>query len=157
MKGSSPFGASDKPVFLTAENAEFDNGAETALYTTNARGWQDNNYVRGEKIFVDQAAGRFLAEGNVQSLLYNAKLKQKGKEAGVPTSAAAGSMTYDRDKRLLQYRTSVDIRQGTDRITAASADVYLDEKNEGSKTIAETNGVVRQPNRPPSGEWGQYT
>src|SRR5258706_11762467 len=124
MKGSSPFGASDKPVFLTAENAEFDNGAETALYTTNARGWQDNNYVRGDRIFLDQAAGRFLAEGNVQSLLYNAKLKQKGTDGVVATSAAPGSLTYHRDKRLLQYRTSVDIRQGTDRLVAGSADNY---------------------------------
>ena len=157
MKGSSPFGASDKPVFLTAESAEFDNTAETALYTTNARGWQDNNYVRGDKIFVDQKGGRFNAEGNVQSLLYNAKLKQKGATGIVPTSAAAGSMTYDRDKRLLQYRTSVDIRQGTDRITAGSADVYLSEKNEVSKTVAETHVVITQPSRRATGDWVQYT
>ncbi|MEP6786824.1 MAG: LPS export ABC transporter periplasmic protein LptC [Acidobacteriota bacterium] len=157
MNGASPFGASDKPVFLTAENAEFDNAAETALYTTSARGWQDNNYVRADKLFIDQKAGRFTAEGNVQSLLYNAKLKQKGATGVVPTSAAAGSMVYDNDKHLLQYRTSVDIRQGTDRITAGSADVYLSDKNEVSKTIAENNVVITQPNRRASGEWVQYT
>ncbi|MEO6050648.1 MAG: LptA/OstA family protein, partial [Pyrinomonadaceae bacterium] len=157
MKGSAPFAATDKPVFVTSQTAEFDNVAETATFVTNARGWQDNNYVRGDKIFVDQSAGKFMAEGNVQSLLYNAKVKQKGKESTVPTSAAATSMTYDRDKRLLQYRTSVDIRQGTDRITAASADVYLNENNEVSKTIAETNVLITQPARRATGDWAQYT
>ncbi|MEO6654909.1 MAG: LPS export ABC transporter periplasmic protein LptC [Pyrinomonadaceae bacterium] len=157
MKGSAPFGSSDKPVFVTSQTAEFDNVAETATFVTNARGWQDNNYVRGDKIFVDQSAGKFIAEGNVQSLLYNAKLRQKGKESTVPTSAAANSMIYDRDKRLLQYRTSVDIRQGTDRITAGSADVYLNESNEVSKTIAETNVVITQPARRATGDWAQYT
>ena len=157
MKDSAPFGSSDKPVFMTADNAEINHAAETANYTGNARGWQESNYVRGNRIFVDQRAGRLLAEGSVQSVLYNAKIKQKGRETSVPTYAAAGAMTYDRDKRLLQYRTAVDIRQGTDRITAASADVYLDEKNEVSKTVAETNVVITQPDRKASGDWAQYT
>lgn len=157
MNNSSPFAGSDKPVFITAETAELDHAAETAAYSRNARAWQDDNYVRGDRIFIDQAAGKLLAEGNVQSLLFNAKQKQKGKESVVPTYAAAGTMTYDRDKRLLQYKTSVDIRQGTDRITAGSADVYLSEKNEVSKTIAETNVVITQPARRASGDWAQYT
>ncbi len=157
MKDSSPFGASDKPVFVTSDSAEFDHKTETATYNKNARGWQENNYVRGDRIFVDQNAGKFLADGNVQSLLYNVKTTQKGKESSVPTSAAAGSMAYDRDKRLLQYRTSVDIRQGTDRITAGSADVFLNDKSEVSKTIAETNVVITQPSRRATGDWAQYT
>lgn len=157
MRGSSPFAASERPVFITAETAEFDHARETAVYQRNARGWQDNNYVRGERIVIDQAGGKFLAEGGVQSLLYNAKLKQKGKESVVPTYAAANSMSYDRDSRVLQYRTAVDIRQGTDRITAGSADVFLNEQNEVSKTIAETAVVITQPGRRASGDWVQYT
>ncbi|CAN5390405.1 hypothetical protein BH10ACI3_BH10ACI3_09350 [soil metagenome] len=157
MNNASPFAATDKPVYVTADSAEFDHVAETGTYNRNARGWQDNNYVRGDRIIVNQRAGTFLADGNVQSLLFNANAKQKGKENTVPTSASAGSMAYDRDKRLLQYRTAVDIRQGTDRITAASADVFLNEKNEVSKTIAETNVVITQPTRRATGDWAQYT
>lgn len=156
MKDSAPFGSADKPVFVTAEAAEIDHAAETADYTGNARGWQETNYVRGNRIYVNQAAGSLLAEGNVQSVIYTARVKQKGIDASVPTYAAASTLTYNRDKRLLQYRTAVDIRQGTDRITAASADVYLDEKNEVSKTVAETNVVITQPARRASGDWAQY-
>ncbi|MEO7539377.1 MAG: LPS export ABC transporter periplasmic protein LptC [Pyrinomonadaceae bacterium] len=157
MKGSSPFGSPDKPVFITAEIAEIDHRAEKAVYNVNARGWQGENYVRGDRITVDQPAGKFLAEGDVHSLLYNAKLKKDGKDSTVPTSAAAASMNYERDTHILQYRTNVDIRQGTDRITAGSADVYMSENNEVAKTIAETDVVITQPARRATASWLQYT
>jgi lipopolysaccharide transport protein LptA len=157
MRASAPFGSPGKPVFLTSENADIDHSAETATYTQNARGWQDDNYVRGDKIFIDQKGGKFIAEGSVQSLLYNAKRTQAGKESAVPTSASAASMTYDRETRVLQYRSNVDIRQGTDRITAGSADVYLTESNEMAKTVAETDVVITQPARRATGTWAQYT
>ncbi|HVF46352.1 MAG TPA: LptA/OstA family protein, partial [Pyrinomonadaceae bacterium] len=147
---------SEKPVFITSDSAEFDHNTETANYTGNARGWQDANYVRGNRIYLDQRAGKLLAEGSVQTALYNARIRQKGKETNVPTYAAAATMTYERDKRLLQYRTAVDIRQGTDRITAGAADVYLDEKNELSRTVAESNVVITQPNRKATGDWAEY-
>ncbi len=155
MREASPFGGTDKPIFITAANAEIDHAAETALYAGNARGWQENNYVRGDKLYIDQKAGRFTAEGGVESALYAARIKG-GTGPVVPTSASAGSMTYLREARLLQYRTKVDIRQGTDRITAGSADVFLDEKNELAKTIAESDVVITQPGRRATGSWAQY-
>ena len=77
-----------------------------------------------------QPTANFRPTATVQSVVYNAKQKQKGKEGIVPIYAAAKSMTYDRDTRVIQYRENVDIRQGTDRLTSASADVYLNENNE---------------------------
>ncbi len=157
LDNAAPFGNSDKPVFVTSESAEFDQPSESAIYTGNARGWQENNYVRGDKLTIKQNEGRFIAEGHVQSVAYNAKLNQKSGSASIPVFASAGTMTYIRDTRLLQYRTNVDIRQGTDRITSNSADVFLNENNEVSKTVAETNVVVTQPGRRGSGDSLQYT
>ena len=155
MDNSAPFSRSEKPVFFTADSAEFDQATEIAVYSGNARAWQDDNYVRGDKITIRQNEGQFAAEGNVQSVAYNAKVTQKN--ASIPVFASSASMSYHRDTRLLQYRTGVDIRQGTDRITAESADVYLNENNEVARTIAETNVVVTQPGRRGSGDWLQYT
>jgi len=157
MNDAAPFGSSDKPVYVTAETGEFDHAAETANYTGNARGWQENNYVRGNRIFVDQPAGRLFAEGSVQSALYTGKNKQKGNESVVPTYAAADTMTYNRGTRVLQYRNAVDIRQGTDRIKAGSADVYLDENSEVIKTVAQTNVMISQPDRKASGDSAEYS
>ncbi len=155
MKDSTPFTASDKPIFATSETAEFDHKAETANYRTNARAWQDNSYVRADSLFIDQSAGRLTAEGNVQSLLYSTKTKQRG-GAAVPISASAGMMVYDRGSHSLKYSANVDIRQGADRLTAKEADVLLSKTGEMERTVATTNVVITQPGRRASGDWVQY-
>ena len=157
IKNSAPFASSDKPVFVTSETAEFDPEAETAAFTGNARAWQESSYVRGDRLFIKQAEGKFLADGNVQSVVYNAKQKQKGNSGVVPVYAAAKSMTYDKSTRMIQYRDNVDIRQGTDRLTAGSADVYLNENNELAKTVAENSVVITQPGRRATGNWVQFS
>ncbi len=58
------------------------------------------------------------ADGNVQSVLYDSKQKVGTRDTSVPVYAAAKSLTYDRDSRVLKYNGETDIRQGTDRITS---------------------------------------
>jgi len=155
--GATPFGETNKPVYVTSANAEFNHVEETGLYTGNARAWQDNNFVRSDKLFLRQKEGQLFAEGAVQSLLYDAKKKENGKETTVPVYASANKLFYNRENRQLRYEENVDIRQGTDRMTAGKADIFMDDRNEMSKTVAETNVVMTQPNRRASGDWAQYT
>lgn len=155
--GATPFGSSDKPVFVTAQTGEFDHTHETGTYTGNARAWQDNNYVRADRFLIRQKEGQFNADGNVQSLVYDAKRKEKNREVQVPVYASANKMFYNRDNRQIRYDENVDIRQGTDRIVAGSAIVYLDDKNEVSKTVAESAVIITQPNRRATGDYAQYT
>lgn len=155
--GAAPFGGTDKPVYLTAANAEIDHRAETAVYSGNARAWQDKSYVRASKLTMRQKEGQFDAEGGVQSLLYDVKRKENGRETTVPVSASSGSLNYFREARLLRYVTSVDIRQGSDRIMGEKADVYLDANNELAKTEVETNVVITQPKRRATGTFASYT
>jgi LPS export ABC transporter protein LptC/lipopolysaccharide transport protein LptA len=157
MRDAGPFASSDKPVFITAENAEIDNNAETAVYTGNPRGSQESNYVRGDKLTIDQKAGTFRSDGNVQSALYNVRTHKNGHESTEPVYVAAGSMLYQRDAREIQYRDSVDVRQGADRLSASAVDVYLDEHNTLSKMVAEGNVVMTEPGRRGTGDWTQYT
>ena len=157
MQNAGPFANSDEPVFVTAQAAEFDNNAHTAIYTGDPRAWQGNNYVRGERLQIDENGGTFKADGSVQSVLYNAKVRQGGRDSTQPVSVSASSMLYSRDSRVLQYRNKVDVRQGTDRITADSVDAFLDEHNALSRTVAETNVVLTQTGRRGVGNWAQYT
>lgn len=154
--GSTPFGQTNKPVFLTSDNAEIDHAAETAVYSGRARGWQENNYIRADKIYIRQRESQMSAEGTVQSLLYDAKRKENGKETNVPVFAASRRMSYDRNSRVLRYEQDVDIRQATDRIVGGVAVVYLNEKNEVVKTDVESNVVITQPNRRATGDFAQY-
>lgn len=154
--GATPFGATNKPVYVTAANAEFDHAGETGLYTGNARAWQDNNYIRAERLLLKQKEGQLIAEGTVQSVLYDTKKRDKGKETTVPVYASANKLFYNRENRLLRYEENVDIRQGTDRITAGKADILMNERNEMSQTVAESNVVITQPTRRAQGDWAQY-
>lgn len=155
--GAAPFGKTDKPVFITAQTGEFDHKAETGVYTGNARAWQENNYVRGDRLMLMQKQGQLHVDGEVQSLLYNANRRENGKDTNVPVYVASKKLTFTRDSRLLVYETDVDIRQGKDRITSGLAKIYLTENNEFARTEMEKSVVITQPNRRAAGDYAQYS
>ena len=155
--GATPFTKTNSPVNVTSENAQFDHVKELGIYTGNARAWQDNNYVRADELVMNQREKRMDGQGKVQSLLYNATRKENGKTTTEPAFASSNEITYTDTNKQLQYRKNVDIRQGTDRIVAGIADIYMDEKNELKQTIAQENVVVTQPNKRFRGNYAQYT
>jgi lipopolysaccharide export system protein LptA len=71
--------------------------------------------------------------------------------------ATAAVLTYQSDERIVRYRNSVDIRQSSDRLTTAAADIYLDENNSVTKTVAQNDVVLTQPGRRATGDWAQFT
>jgi lipopolysaccharide transport protein LptA len=154
---SAPFTGNNDPVFLTSDKAEFDLTNENGLYTGNARAWQQTNYLRADSLFVDQKNGQIKGEGNVQSQLARVRVRRGSNDTSIPVSASAKSVFYDRSERVLRYRDNVDIRQGSDRITAAVVDVYLSEDNEIRQTVAENSVNITQPGRRAAGDWAQYT
>ena len=154
--GSTPFGDVNSPVFITAKNAEFDHDKETGTYTGNARAWQDNNYVRAAKLLIQQKDGQMFAEGKVQSMIYDTTRTVGGKKSKTPVYASADKMFYQNKTNLIRYENNVDIRQGTDRIVAGVANVYLDRNSQLKQTIVERNVVITQPNRRASGNYAKY-
>ncbi len=155
--GAAPFAKVNSPVFVTANKAKFDHDERTALYQGNARAWQDNNYVRAERIFLQEKEGQFFAEGKVQSLLYDVNRTVAGKRSKTPVYVSSDKMFYQRKVNLIRYEDNVDIRQGTDRMVAGVANIFLDKKNELSRTVIEKNVVITQPNRRASGDYAEYT
>ena len=154
--GATPFRKVKSPVYVVSDRGEFHHESGMAIYTGNARAWQDDNFVRGDKLTIYRNEKKMDANGRVQSAVYNARRKDSG--AIVPVFATADSMFYSDPNRLLHYESNVDIRQGSDRITSAVADVYLNkENNEMEKTIAQRNVVLTQPNRKGTGDWVEYT
>lgn len=154
--GAAPFGATEKPVYLTSNTATFDHRTETGIFEGNARGWQESNYVRAEKIVIEQSKGLFSAEGSVQSMLYNARRREKDRDVQVPVYASSRRMHYNREANSLRYEGDVDIRQENDRITAGIANIYLDNSGEVSRTDVEQSVVITQPNRIARGDSAQY-
>ena len=157
--GAAPFREVKSPVFIASNAAEFQHESGVGIYTGNARAWQDDNFVKADRITLHRDQKRMDAEGSVQSALYQARRKDaSGNRTVVPVFATSRSMTYTDDNRLIHYEGDADIRQGTDRITSAVADVYLQKDSyEVERTIAQRNVVVTQPGRRGTGDWGQYT
>jgi lipopolysaccharide export system protein LptA len=156
--GATPFKKVKSPVYISGDRAEMDHDSGRATYTGAARLWQDDNYVRGDSITLYGDDKRMESWGHVQSALYQAKQKTGNSTNVVPVFATAEFMRYSDPERLIHYETNVDIKQGTDRMTAGIADVYLQKDvNEVDRTICQKNVVIVQPNRRGTGEWCQYT
>ena len=156
--GATPFSKTKSPVYIASERGEFHHESGQAIYFGNARAWQDDNYVRGDKLVLYVNDKRMEATGHVQSAIYNAKKRVDNANQVVPVFAAADSMFYSDPDRTIHYEGNVDIKQGTDRMTSAVADVYLTkETNEMEKTISQRNVVLTQPNRKGTGDWVEYT
>lgn len=153
--GATPFSKTRSPVYIASERAEFRHQSGHAIYYGNARAWQDDNYVRGDKLTIYINDKRMEASGDVQTTIYNAKIKG---ENNIPVFAAADSMFYSDPDRTIHYEGNVDIKQGSDRLTGGVADVYLmKDKNEMEKTVAQRSVVLTQPGRKGSGDWVEYT
>ena len=153
--GATPFSKTKSPVYIASERAEFRHKSGQAIYTGSARAWQDDNYVRGDKLILYVNDKRMEAIGHVQTTIYDTK--RRGENA-VPVFAAADTMFYSDPDRTIHYEGNVDIKQGTDRLTGGVADIYLaKESNEMEKTVAQRNVVLAQPNRKGSGDWVEYT
>jgi lipopolysaccharide export system protein LptA len=157
--GAAPFKSVKSPVFIASAAAEFQHETGVGVYTGNARAWQDDNFVKADRLVLRREQKRMEGDGNVQSALYQARRKNaNGEREVVPVFAAARSMTYSDADRILHYAGDVDIRQGTERLTSEVADVYLQKENyEVERTVSQRSVVVTQPGRKGTGDRGEYT
>jgi lipopolysaccharide transport protein LptA len=154
--GATPFSKVKSPVYIVSDRGEFYHPSGVAIYTGNARAWQDDNFVRGDKLTIYMNDKKMEANGHVQSELYNAR--RKSTNTTVPVFASSDSMWYSEANRTLHYEGNVDIRQGTDRLMGSVADVYLRrESNEVEKTVAQRNVVLTQPGRKGTADTVEYT
>jgi lipopolysaccharide export system protein LptA len=156
--GATPFSKTKSPVYITSDRGEFRHESGQATYTGNARAWQEDNFVRGDKLVLYVNDKRMEAVGHVQTAIYNSRRRVENNQTVVPVFAAADSMFYSDPDRTIHYEGNVDIKQGNDRMTGGVADVYLaKETNEMEKTVAQRNVVLTQPNRRGTGDWVEYT
>lgn len=156
---STPFQNSKAPVFMTAERADAKNADGIAVYTGNARGWQEDNFIRADRIELYDKQKRMLAIGGVESALYSTKREtSQGTREVVPGFATSDRMLYSDPERLVRYEGNVKVRQGTDRLDAKEVEVYLKPgNNEVDQLKARGSVVMVQPGRRGVGDQLDYT
>jgi lipopolysaccharide export system protein LptA len=157
--GAAPFKDVKSPVYVASAAAEFQHETGVGVYTGNARAWQDDNFVKADRLVLRNQQKRMEAFGSVQSALYQARRKEaNGERVVVPVFATSRSMNYGDAERLIHYEGDVDIRQGTERITSEVSDIYLlKDSYEVERSVSRRSVVVTQPGRRGTGDLGQYT
>src|SRR5580658_612062 len=139
--------ASSSPIHVTAHSMTAHNTPGTALYSGNARLWQDANIVEAPTIQFDRDRRFVIAQGTpaqpVQTILAQAEKVQveKGTEntldggkkpahgnplgGSSPISITAAKLTYADSERRAHYEGGV-VAKGVDfNATAKTADAYL--------------------------------
>ncbi|MBI3951375.1 MAG: LPS export ABC transporter periplasmic protein LptC [Acidobacteria bacterium] len=157
---AAPFQKRQSPVFVAADRAEVRHGANLAIYTGNARAWQEDNYVSADRIELYGKERMMVAIGEVKSGFYRAPGGSKGTGSSqtVPVFAKAQRMTYLDSERLVRYESEAQLQQGSDRLSANRVTVFLKrDLNEIERAVAEEQVVVTEPGRRASGDQAVYT
>src|SRR5690349_22885348 len=90
--GATPFSKTKSPVYIASERGEFRHESGQGIYFGNARAWQEDNYVRGDKLVIYVNDKRMEASGHVQTTIYNSKRRIDNQMTEVPVFASADSM-----------------------------------------------------------------
>ncbi len=156
--GAAPFKKNNAPIFVSSDRATFRHREAAAKYEGNARAWQDDNFVRGDVLELDNGERTMIATGNAQSAIYSFEREiEPGKKEIVPVFGAAEQIQYFDNNRLVRYTNKVKIRQGTDQIDSVKADVTLDEEYRMTRFVATQEVVLTQPQRTGKGHQLEYT
>lgn len=163
---STPFRNTKSPVFITSKDLHVFNSRGEAIYTGDARAWQDDNFIRSEKLELFRDERKMVATGNVSSALYQAKKglpegsegkEGKNNQAVVPIFATSDSMDYSDKNRLAEYKGKVKMKQGNELLEANQVKIFLEtEVNEMKRLEAFEKVVLTQPGRRGEGDEALY-
>jgi LPS export ABC transporter protein LptC/lipopolysaccharide transport protein LptA len=159
---AAPFRNMQSPVFITSKEAHSLNARGEAIYTGDARSWQDDNFVRAERLELYRDTKRMVAIGNVSSVLYQARRVTRGEggngSSTVPVFATSSEMTYSDQERLAEYSGAVKMRQGEEKLEAERVKIFLaGESNEVERMEAIERVLLVQPGRQAEGDRAEYT
>ena len=176
--------ASSSPIHVTAQSMTAHNTPGIALYSGNARLWQDANIIEAPTLQFDRDRRFVTAQGTpaqpVQTILVQAE-KTGAVAAGKIGSPArsmtiaitAAKLTYADSERKVHYEGGVLAKGADFTASAKTADAYLLSRSQASgnqsvagsfagpgqldRMVAQDNVIVQQPNRRAEGQTLIYT
>jgi lipopolysaccharide export system protein LptA len=156
--GAAPFKNRKQPVTVASDRALVKHNEGAARYIGDARAWQGEDFVRAEYIEIDKGERTMTAWNNARSTFYDFEREvEKGRKEVVPVFASSDRIIYTDANRTAHYEGSVKIRQGTDQIDSATADILMDEENKLISMTASKDVVMTQPARRATGDQVVYT
>ena len=178
--------ASSSPIHVTARSMNARSATGVALYTGNARLWQDANVIEAPSIEFDRDHRFVTAQGSpatpvLTTLIQTSKQTSKsesaplgGKSSGKqgaagPIAITASRLTYSDSERRVHYESGVDAKCADFSVHAKTVDAYLLSRSQTSSNqsfagpgqldhlVAQENVIIQQPNRRAEGQKLVYT
>jgi lipopolysaccharide export system protein LptA len=177
--------ASSSPIHVTARSMTAGSTTGVALYTGNARLWQDANIIEAPSIEFDRDRRFVTAQGSpatpVLTTLSQAtkpisksesgESKSKGGQqaASTPITIASNRLTYADSERRVHYEVGVDAKCADFSVHAGTVDAYLFPRSQTSsnqsfagsgqldRMVAQDGVSIQQPNRRAEGQRLVYT
>ena len=165
--------SSSSPIHVTARSMTVHGTAAIALYTGDARLWQDANVVEAQSIEFDRDHRSMLALGSATSrtvstvLLQNDHSEVNGTAKSTPVVITSTRLTYADNERKAHFEGDVTAKGSDVTITAKKMDALLEARGRTSqslsgagkldKIIAQDQVVITQPDRRATGDLLTYT
>jgi len=176
--------ASSSPIHVTAQSMTAHNTPGIALYSGNARLWQDANIIEAPTLQFDRDRRFVIAQGTpaqpVQTILIQAEKagaaatgKTGSPARSMPIAITAAKLTYADSERRVHYEGGVLAKGADFTASAKTADAYLLSRSQASgnqsvagsfagpgqldRMVAQDDVVVQQPNRRADGQTLIYT
>jgi lipopolysaccharide export system protein LptA len=120
----------DQPAYATAAGLDYDGTAHVAVYTSQppaqARLWQGDTTVQGDRLTVDDATGNLAASGHVTSTLVLDQRDEKTQKVDHTTSIGSGDeFLYEDGPRRATYSGKAHVSGPQGDLRAKKIDLYL--------------------------------
>jgi lipopolysaccharide export system protein LptA len=173
--------ASSSPIHVTASSMSAHRNGGEAVYTGNARLWQDANVIEAPSIQFDRDHRSVLAQGTpaapvLTTLVQGASKKlaavsKTGENSGgvSPIAISANRLTYADLERRIHYETGVSARGADFTASGKTLDAFLLPRSQTSsnqsiagpgqidRMVAQGDVVIQQPHRRAEGQKLVYT
>jgi LPS export ABC transporter protein LptC len=148
----------DQPVYATAADLAYDGAARLAVYSGQAPGqarlWQGDTTIQGDRVTVDDATGDLAATGRVASTLIIEQRDEKTKTLdGVPSIGSADDLRYEDGLRRATYTGNAHVSGPQGDLRAVTIELYrAASSRELDRVEAYTTVTMRDASRTASGD-----
>jgi lipopolysaccharide export system protein LptA len=161
--------ASSSPIHVTARSMTAHRTPSVALYTGDARLWQDDNLVEAPSIEFDRDRRYVTAHSSASQKVSTALVQTEKSGKTTPVLVTSDYLDYADNERKAHFEGNVVAKGPDATITSARMDVFLQARGQTpanqsvaspakiDRIIAQENVVITQPDRRGTGNQLVYT
>ena len=161
--------AASDPIHVTARSMTAHSSPAVALYSGEARLWQDANVIQAPSIEFDRNRRSVVAQGTPTQPVSTVLVQTEKSGKVTPVKITSARLTYTDSERKARFEGGVQAQGAELTITARRMDVFLQPRNQATANqsltgtgkidhiVAEQQVVITQPGRKALGDHLVYT